>query len=455
MKDQCYQSLSELSRAADNYVAVRKESSRSAIVSRNENWEPVKNPSVVVTDNAPKDFRNEDRKRDCSTLAYNKPKQESIPRTQKFSFACFKCDQIGHKASECVNNMGNPFLTEGQENSQVTKKCAFAKSSLEEDSDLNMIHIEVEQNKLPAVLDSGASVSLISENLSSLVPKPTDVILEFLDYSRMKTLGTVSLDICITGQDIKVKAYVVKDFLLRSPILLGKDFHKKSGINVNYTDNTFSVPCPADKPVIRWPLGNGNGLYYKQLSVEDNYDPESVIVAHYSEPCEPIDADERKDFEPIEEGREELEQLIKEFSDVLTEKLGCTKVYEHKIETNSHIPVRQKPYKLSPNKKVALNKQIDQMLADGVISPSTSPWSSPIVLTPKQSYGANELQYRLCGDFRQLNSVTVSDAYPMKSIDEIFKTVYGAKVWSSLDLKAVFWQIPIREEDRKQNSNYL
>ena len=97
--------------------------------------------------------------------------------------------------------------------------------------------------------------------------------------------------------------------------------------------------------------------------MEDNYNPKLVIVAHYSEPSELIDADERKDFELIEEGREELEQLIKEFSDVLSEKLGCTKVYEHKIETDSDIPVRQKPYKLSPNKKMALNKQIDQMLA--------------------------------------------------------------------------------------------
>ena len=73
IKDQGYESLSELSRAADNYVAVRKESSRNTIVCRSRIWEPVNNSSVVVTNNMPKDFRNEEGKQDCSILACNKP----------------------------------------------------------------------------------------------------------------------------------------------------------------------------------------------------------------------------------------------------------------------------------------------------------------------------------------------------------------------------------------------
>ena len=85
--------------------------------------------------------------------------------------------------------MGDAFLSERQENSQVTKKCAFTKSNLEEGSDLDVIHIELEKNKFPAVFDSRASLSSISENLCqkpSLAPKPTDVTSEFLDHSRVK-----------------------------------------------------------------------------------------------------------------------------------------------------------------------------------------------------------------------------------------------------------------------------
>ena len=62
----------------------------------------------------------------------------------------------------------------------------------------------------------------------------------------MKTLGTVSLDICIAGQDFKVKTYMVKDFPFKSPVLLQKDFHKKSGIHIDYADDTYGDPCPAD-----------------------------------------------------------------------------------------------------------------------------------------------------------------------------------------------------------------
>ena len=43
----------------------------------------------------------------------------------------------------------------------------------------------------------------------------------------------------------------------------------------------------------------------------------------------------------------------------------------------------------------------------------------------------------------------------MKSIDEIFNTMYGAKVWSSLDLESAFWQIRIREEDREKQQLFV
>ena len=107
--------------------------------------------------------------KDLRDYTGNKPVQllpivsQNTPNTQKFNFACLKCGQMGHKASECVNNMGNPFLVGDKRTLILQKRVHFAKSYLEGDSDLNVIHIELEQNNLPVVLDSGASVSSISK----------------------------------------------------------------------------------------------------------------------------------------------------------------------------------------------------------------------------------------------------------------------------------------------------
>jgi hypothetical protein len=59
------------------------------------------------------------------------------------------------------------------------------------------------------------------------------------------------------------------------------------------------------------------------------------------------------------------------------------------------------------------NKQIEDMLDNGIISPSTSPWASPIVLVRKKS---GEL--RFCIDYRRLNQITRNDAHPLPRVDD-------------------------------------
>ena len=76
-----------------------------------------------------------------------------------------------------------------------------------------------------------------------------------------------------------------------------------------------------------------------------------------------------------------------------------------------------------------LQRQIDNMLAKGWITPSTSPYGHPVLFARKKC-GA----LRLCVDFRSLNANTRLDRYPIPRIDEILDTLAGSSVFTTLDL---------------------
>jgi hypothetical protein len=90
-----------------------------------------------------------------------------------------------------------------------------------------------------------------------------------------------------------------------------------------------------------------------------------------------------------------------------------------------------------------LKAEIEMMLELGVIEPSKSEWSSPIVIVPKKD---NTL--RICIDFRKLNAQSRFDAYPMPRIDDLLERIGQAKYITTLDLCKGYWQVPLEEASR-------
>ena len=83
-----------------------------------------------------------------------------------------------------------------------------------------------------------------------------------------------------------------------------------------------------------------------------------------------------------------------------------------------------------------VRKELDEMLKENIIVPSSSLWSAPIVLVDKP-----DGSIRFCVDYRKLNLVTKPDAYPMPRLDNLIETIGVCRYISCLDLTKGFWQV--------------
>ena len=91
-----------------------------------------------------------------------------------------------------------------------------------------------------------------------------------------------------------------------------------------------------------------------------------------------------------------------------------------------------------------LGSYIQDMLAQGLIVPSKSSVVSPVLLVPK-----SDGKLQPCVDFKRLKAVTKLDHYPMPLMPDIIKMISGAKIFSKLDLKDAFNQVPVKKEHQR------
>ena len=145
-----------------------------------------------------------------------------------------------------------------------------------------------------------------------------------------------------------------------------------------------------------------------------------------------------------EDQQREVRQLLEEYSDVLTDIPGKTNLAECNIELTDDIPFRVKAYPVPYALKKAMDKEVSEMMKADIIESSVSEYaSSPVVVRKPDG------SVRYCIDFRKLNAKTVFDAEPVPNQEVILNRMGGDNFISRLDLTKGFWQVPIKEEDRK------
>ncbi len=142
--------------------------------------------------------------------------------------------------------------------------------------------------------------------------------------------------------------------------------------------------------------------------------------------------------------RTDLTNLLTEFSHLFPDVPTRTDQEHHDVDVGNASPMKQHPYRLSPEKQVYLREEVRYLLDNDFIEPSKSNWSSPCILVPK-----SDGSYRLCTDYRKVNTVTKTDTYPIPRIDDCIDKVGSSKIVSKFDLLKGFWQVPLTDRAKE------
>ncbi|XP_058788145.1 uncharacterized protein LOC131662390 [Vicia villosa] len=123
--------------------------------------------------------------------------------------------------------------------------------------------------------------------------------------------------------------------------------------------------------------------------------------------------------------------------------LPPSRPHDHSIPlTPNTNPVNIKPYRCPHSQKEAMTTIINDMLQEGIIKPSNSPYSSPVLLVRKK-----DGSWRFCVDYRALNAITIPDRFPIPTIDELFDELGSASWFTKIDLRSGYHQIRVNPDD--------
>ena len=280
------------------------------------------------------------------------------------------------------------------------------------------VNLVIRGHPVHALVDTGATCSVMRDETRRRVGAPqednrTPPQVSTANGGRIGTLGYTSFKI---GENV-IRA-VVADDALSEQLIIGADALTQGSARLDFAGASM-----------HW-----FGSDWRVCSVDQSWQRSVMMGETVGTPA----TDEPR-----------LEAVLREHSAVfqdIGEPPDADLVPSMKLDTSGG-PIAMKPYRLDLNKRNEVEMQVEDMLAKGIISPSNSPYAAPITLAKKK-----DGSWRLCVDFRRLNAQTVRDQHPIPNIHDILDSLGNSRVFSTLDLKSGFWQIPIAEEDRHKTA---
>lgn len=301
----------------------------------------------------------------------------------------------------------------------------------------------VENQKLQLLIDTGSTITILSNTAYNRMKElielsGTNVKLLQADGTPVEVTGKASITMRI-GTSLHQVETVVAD--IEHDGILGMDFLQGRNASINCNDmcvriNNEIISCTNQ-------TGKDSNTSHRATAI---IQPMNEVPDHLQDLYE-------RTMENIgKTHQDQIIELLNTYEDVFSKgdhDIGRTDRVKHSIHTICPAPIRQRPRRPPMGQREEIEKQVNDMLERGIIIPSASPWSSPVVLANKKD-GSK----RFCIDYRLLNKFTVKDSFPLPRIDESIDSLDGSKYFCTLDLAAGYWQVPL-DEDAKMKSAFV
>jgi len=305
-------------------------------------------------------------------------------------------------------------------------------------------------NGLPVqvLLDSGSSDNFLQPRIAACLKLPVEPIANFKvlvgNGSALVVEGLVNnVQVNIQNHTIQLPTYLLPisgaDLVLGASWLatLGAHISDYSNLSLKFMLNDKFVTLRGEQPKLPAPAQfNHFRRMFHTHAIEEMY----CLQFHTSRTAHDQFLELPVDMEP------KLALLLHTYKEVFAEPRDLTpnRSHTHTIPLlQGSNPVKVRPYRYPFSQKQQIETMVQEMLDTGLIVPSTSPFSSPIILVKKK-----DGTWRFCTDYRALNAITVKDSFPIPTVDELIDELHGAKIFSKLDLRAGYHQILMQEEDR-------